>query len=158
MIRLVGHMRKPIGDSVENGINPILFFNSTLHSLKGVINKIKIMSNNENQTKLLNLLNDKDSLLIEYTKSYERLKQAKYLTKFLNIYIAIGIILILFMYYKENLIESGIISITLLMTISAFIMNKVKSNLFDRCTDILKKYNDKIDEINNFLKNISNEG
>lgn len=116
------------------------------------------MSNNENQEKLLNLLNDKDSLLIEYTKSYERLKQAKYLTKFLNIYIAIGIILILFIYYKENLIESGIISITLLMTISAFIMNKVKSNLFDRCTDILKKYDDKIDEINNFLKNISNEG
>jgi hypothetical protein len=143
---------------VENGINPILFFYSTLHSLKGVINKIKIMSNNENQEKLLNLLNDKDSLLIEYTKSYERLKQAKYLTKFLNIYIAIGIILILFIYYKENLIESGIISITLLMTISAFIMNKVKSNLFDRCTDILKKYDDKIDEINNFLKNISNEG
>lgn len=157
MIRLVDHMRKPIGDSVENGINPILFY-STLHSLKSVINKIKIMSNNENQTKLLNLLNDKDSLLIEYTKSYERLKQAKYLTKFLNIYIAIGIILILIMYYKENLIESGIISITLLMTISAFIMNKVKSNLFDRCTDILKKYDDKIDEINNFLKNISNEG
>lgn len=157
MIRLVGHMRKPIGDSVENGINPILFY-STLHSLKSVINKIKIMSNNENQEKLLNLLNDKDSLLIEYTKSYERLKQAKYLTKFLNIYIAIGIILILFIYYKENLIESGIISITLLMTISAFIMNKVKSNLFDRCTDILKKYDDKIDEINNFLKNISNEG
>jgi hypothetical protein len=151
-------MRKPIGDSVENGINPILFFYSTLHSLKSVINKIKIMSNNENQEKLLNLLNDKDSLLIEYTKSYERLKQAKYLTKFLNIYIAIGIILILFIYYKENLIESGIISITLLMTISAFIMNKVKSNLFDRCTDILKKYDDKIDEINNFLKNISNEG
>lgn len=116
------------------------------------------MSNNENQTKLLNLLNDKNSLLIEYTKSYERLKQAKYLTKFLNIYITIGIILILFMYYKENLIESGIISITLLMTISAFIMNKVKSNLFDRCTDLLKKYDDKIDEINNFLKNISNEG
>ena len=140
------------------GLIPFFFFNSTLHSLKGVINKIKIMSNNENQTKLLNLLNDKDSLLIEYTKSYERLKQAKYLTKFLNIYIAIGIILILFMYYKENLIESGIISITLLMTISAFIMNKVKSNLFDRCTDILKKYDDKIDEINNFLKNISNEG
>lgn len=157
MIRLVDHMRKPIGDSVENGINPILFY-STLHSLKGVVTKIKIMSNNENQTKLLNLLNDKDSLLIEYTKSYERLKQAKYLTKFLNIYIAIGIIFILFMYYKENLIESGIISITLLMTISAFIMNKVKSNLFDRCTDILKKYDDKIDEINNFLKNISNEG
>jgi hypothetical protein len=151
-------MRKPIGDSVENGINPILFFYSTLHSLKSVINKIKIMSNNENQEKLLNLLNDKDSLLIEYTKSYERLKQAKYLTKFLNIYITIGIILILFIYYKENLIESGIISITLLMTISAFIMNKVKSNLFDRCTDILKKYDDKIDEINNFLKNISNEG
>ena len=158
MIRLEGHMRKTIGDSVENGINPILFFYSTLHSLKSVINKIKIMSNNENQEKLLNLLNDKDSLLIEYTKSYERLKQAKYLTKFLNIYIAIGIILILIMYYKENLIESGIISITLLMTISAFIMNKVKSNLFDRCTDILKKYDDKIDEINNFLKNISNEG
>ena len=158
MTRLVDHMREPIGDSVENGINPILFFYSTLHSLKGVINKIKIMSNNENQTKLLNLLNDKDSLLIEYTKSYERLKLAKYLTKFLNIYIAIGIIFILFMYYKENLIESGIISITLLMTISAFIMNKVKSNLFDRCTDILKKYDDKIDEINNFLKNISNEG
>lgn len=157
MIRLVDHMRKPIGDSVENGINPILFY-STLHSLKCVVTKIKIMSNNENQTKLLNLLNDKDSLLIEYTKSYERLKQAKYLTKFLNIYIAIGIIFILFMYYKENLIESGIISITLLMTISAFIMNKVKSNLFDRCTDILKKYDDKIDEINNFLKNISNEG
>lgn len=157
MTRLVDHMRKPIGDSVENGINPILFY-STLHSLKGVVTKIKIMSNNENQTKLLNLLNDKDSLLIEYTKSYERLKQAKYLTKFLNIYIAIGIIFILFMYYKENLIESGIISITLLMTISAFIMNKVKSNLFDRCTDILKKYDDKIDEINNFLKNISNEG
>lgn len=157
MIRLVDHMKKPIGDSVENGINPILFY-STLHSLKGVVTKIKIMSNNENQTKLLNLLNDKDSLLIEYTKSYERLKQAKYLTKFLNIYIAIGIIFILFMYYKENLIESGIISITLLMTISAFIMNKVKSNLFDRCTDILKKYDDKIDEINNFLKNISNEG
>jgi hypothetical protein len=140
------------------GLIPFFFFNSTLHSLKSVINKIKIMSNNENQTKLLNLLNDKDSLLIEYTKSYERLKQAKYLTKFLNIYITIGIILILFIYYKENLIESGIISITLLMTISAFIMNKVKSNLFDRCTDILKKYDDKIDEINNFLKNISNEG
>lgn len=139
------------------GLIPFFFY-STLHSLKSVINKIKIMSNNENQEKLLNLLNDKDSLLIEYTKSYERLKQAKYLTKFLNIYIAIGIILILFMYYKENLIESGIISITLLMTISAFIMNKVKSNLFDRCTDLLKKYDDKIDEINNFLKNISNEG
>ena len=152
------YMIKLRGDSVENGISPILFFYSTLHSLKGVVTKIKIMSNNENQTKLLNLLNDKDSLLIEYTKSYERLKQAKYLTKFLNIYIAIGIIFILFMYYKENLIESGIISITLLMTISAFIMNKVKSNLFDRCTDILKKYDNKIDEINNFLKNISNEG
>ena len=152
-------MIKLRGDSVENGINHILFFYSTLHSLKCENKKkIKIMSNNENQTKLLNLLNDKDSLLIEYTKSYERLKQAKYLTKFLNIYITIGIILILFMYYKENLIESGIISITLLMTISAFIMNKVKSNLFDRCTDLLKKYDDKIDEINNFLKNISNEG
>jgi hypothetical protein len=86
------------------GLIPFFFY-STLHSLKSVINKIKIMSNNENQEKLLNLLNDKDSLLIEYTKSYERLKQAKYLTKFLNIYIAIGIILILFIYYKENLIE-----------------------------------------------------